>query len=30
LLVIFWLFDMIVFFKTIAYSMLRDSRVKLS
>jgi tellurite resistance protein TehA-like permease len=30
LLVIFWLFDMVLFFKTIAYSMLRDSRVKLS
>jgi tellurite resistance protein TehA-like permease len=30
LLVAFWLFDMVLFFKTIAYSMLRDSRVKLS
>jgi tellurite resistance protein TehA-like permease len=30
LLVVFWLFDMVLFFKTVGYSMLRDSRVKLS
>ena len=30
MLVVFWLFDMVLFFKTIAYSMLKDSRVKLS
>lgn len=30
LLVIFWLFDMVTFFKAIAYSILWDSRVKLS